>query len=186
MYSCRIQEDSSGIPAKSVAITIDEAKSWYETSSTARARVATKKQNQLAFWKYAQQGKLANGIDVVSVPLLYNSTAPVSVQSDENFTKKDSLYSLPSFDRAGYQIQQKLLISKDENGNLRSVTITIIPERNEQRKKQAVKKATFSGVVLLMNDAGDNYKIGWRYKIGKLTDTFSPPDQNANARLSSY
>jgi|GEM_PF-1656813 hypothetical protein len=53
----------------------------------------------MAFWKYAQNGKLVNGVNIVSVPLLFNNRLPVSIVSDENFAKKGDDFSLPNFDR---------------------------------------------------------------------------------------
>lgn len=171
---------------ESAPITVEEAKAWYEGTTSAKGRKAAEKSGELAFWKYAKEGKLANGVDVVSVPLLYNSHSPVSVPSDENFVKQGDSYSLTSFDRVAYQIQQKLLISKDEQGNPRSVVITIIPNRKDQRKKEKVKKDNFSGAILIMNESGDNFERGWHYKNGKVVDTFYPVAQSANGRMGSY
>lgn len=183
--SCKLLDNESPTPVLSL-ITVDEARLWYERQNSSGARVATKKTEELAYWKYAQQGKLTNGVEIISVPLLYNNYHQVSVLSDENFVKQGDNYVLGNFDRAAYQIQRKLLISKDEKGNYRSVIITIIPDRKEQRKKEAVTRNKFSGTVLLMNKTDDGFKIGWRYKNGKFLDVFYPQPQSPSGRLGTY
>jgi hypothetical protein len=185
-WACQVNPETKLDPIANSPITVNEAKDWYEQRSPAKARVANRTEGELAFWKYAIQSKLTNGVDVVAVPLLYNANAPVSVTSDENFVNQGDKHSLPAFDRKAYEIQQKLLISKDEQGNFRSVVITVISDRKDQRKKQPVKKDKFSGVVLLMNESGDGFDIGWRYKNGKGVDIFYPAAKTANGRQAAY
>jgi hypothetical protein len=62
----------------------------------------------------------------------------------------------------------------------------VIPDRDEQRKKNPVKRDKFSGAVLLMNEERDSFEVGWRYKNGKVTDIFYPTSKSANGRLSAY
>jgi len=70
--SCKLLDNESPTPVLSL-ITVDEARLWYERQNSSGARVATKKTEELAYWKYAQQGKLTNGVEIISVPLLYNN-----------------------------------------------------------------------------------------------------------------
>jgi hypothetical protein len=189
LWSCKDNfEEPVSINNTQTSVTIEEAKEWYESRKKgfANSRLSDKLSNSVAFWEYAVQGKLANGVEVITVPLLYNSHPLVSVSGDEKFSKDGDTYLVQGFDYKSYQIQSKMLISKDENGHFRSEVIAIIPEQKDQRNKKPVKKETFSGAVLLMEEDGINFKRGWKYKNGKLKDVFTQNKLSPNARLSAY
>jgi hypothetical protein len=73
IWSCKDNfEEPVSINNIQTSVTIEEAKEWYESRKKgfANSRLSDRLSNSVAFWEYAVQGKLANGVEVITVPLL--------------------------------------------------------------------------------------------------------------------
>lgn len=112
------------------------------------------------FWNLARKLTYANGLPVVVVPLTYNYDKVTA-------SKRNGLEGKKAIDKTDYTVQKKLLIYKDQKGNILADVITVIPTDDNRKKSKNVKGDSFDGYVLAYDNAEKKFMGGWYYKNGK-------------------
>ncbi len=165
-WGCRTEHDSLVGPSQN-EITIDEARTWFETQSS-KARVAGQApSNRMVYWKYAKNEVLPNGTPVVVVPLLYGFNEPIIVGSEAT-TKQANKPAKLNVAKSDVRIQRKLIIAKEGANQYKSCVMVVYPSEKYRKNNKQVKRENFDGVVQLFDEKEENYLLGLEYKNGKL------------------
>lgn len=164
-WACQHKQDTLLEPVNE-DISIMEAKSWL-TAKNANARLKGKEigLGPEEFWHLAQKQYFTNGNAVITLPLTYGYK-PVTAYLKEVPKGNEKI------DLASHFVQSKMLIYKDQKGNVTAEVIRIIPTDENRLQNQHVKGNTFSGYVIRYDSEGKTLVRGLFYKDGDLVDSF--------------
>jgi hypothetical protein len=168
-WACRTEKETPLSPLTHSPISVQQARDWYEAGSTKGARQAGQTHSKrLAYWDGALNMVLTNGTPVVSVPLFYNYSAQLSLPQGTPFTNKPGKDPVLAADKNDYKIDDRLLISKDNQGNYRACVISIIPTQESRRKNKIITTDTFEGTLMVYDENKEYFQFAMVYDKGKL------------------
>lgn len=171
-WSCRTEQDTVIYPIEP-SISVDEARHWFDGQRAGARAGANEPADRMAYWKYAKNDKLPNGVAVVAVPLLYGYNESFLI-GERDYTIRPGKPARAKVTKADTRIQKKLIVARDAGGLYHSCVIVIIPSDDYRKKTKRTRKQDFDGTVLVYDENEQYYLLGLQYSNGRLKETLKP------------